>query len=168
MRYEESSKHKSEIDCCFQTNPLKVIWSSAANYRAFWAPSRLDRTPPPPFPTSPPTAPFSVHHIPSLCFRSLFSATALLLRSWELTGSPVTRGLRDSPASQSLSLCLFGSGIPPREVVACSRGVPLGPYAVVERHRRWGSKINRLTRSECSGRMLLRWSLCPLRRDMTD
>lgn len=69
MRYEYSSKHKSEIVCCFQTNPLKVIWSSAANYRAFWAASRLHRTPPPPFPIYPPTAPFSVHHIPSLCLR---------------------------------------------------------------------------------------------------
>lgn len=35
MRYEYSSKRKSEIVCCFQTNPLKVIWSSAANYSAF-------------------------------------------------------------------------------------------------------------------------------------
>lgn len=51
MRYEYSSKRKSEIVCCFQTNPLKVIWSSAANYSAFWAASLLYQTPPPPFPT---------------------------------------------------------------------------------------------------------------------
>lgn len=48
MRYEYSSKRKSEIVSCFQTNPLKVIWSSGANYRAFWAASCLHRTPPPP------------------------------------------------------------------------------------------------------------------------
>lgn len=102
MRYEYSCKRKSEIVCCFQTNPLKVIWSSAANYRAFWAASRLHRTPPPLFLTYPPTAPFSVHHIPSLCFRSLFSVTVLLLRCRELTGGhcgPVMRWRRDLSAS---------------------------------------------------------------------
>lgn len=101
MRYEYSSERKSQVVGCFQTNPLKVIWSSAANYRAFWAASHLHRAPPPPFPTYPPTAPLSVHHIPSLCFRSLFSVAVLLLR-WELTGghcSPVMQGSRDLSAT---------------------------------------------------------------------
>lgn len=81
MRYEFSSKHKSEIVCCFQTNPLKVIWSSAANYRAAFT-GLL----PPPCPTYPPTAPLSVRLTASLCFRSLFGVTGLLLRSRVLTG----------------------------------------------------------------------------------
>lgn len=70
LRYEYSSKRKSEIVCCFQTNPLKVIWSSAANYRALWAASRLHRTPlPPPFPTDPPSAPFQCSSHPVLMFQ---------------------------------------------------------------------------------------------------
>lgn len=102
MRYEYSSERKSQVVGCFQTNPLKVIWSSAANYRAFWAASHLHRAPPPPFPTYPPTAPLSVHHIPSLCFRSLFSVAVLLLRCWELTGGhcgPIMRGSRNLSAT---------------------------------------------------------------------
>lgn len=100
MRYEYGSEQKSEIVCCFQTNPLKVIWSSAANYRALWAASCLQQTPPSPFPTFPPTTPLSVHHIPSLCF--IFRISALLLRCLELTGrlcGPVMWGQRDLSAS---------------------------------------------------------------------
>lgn len=71
MRYEYSCERKSEIVCCFQTNPLKVIWSSAANYSAFWAASRLHRTPPTPFPTYPSVFITS----PSLCFRERYLAS---------------------------------------------------------------------------------------------
>lgn len=50
MRYEFGPQRKSEMVCCFPTNPLKVIWSPAANYRAILhSSSRLHRTPPSPF-----------------------------------------------------------------------------------------------------------------------
>lgn len=39
MRYDCSCKRKSVLVCCFQTNPLRVIWSPAANYRGFCAAS---------------------------------------------------------------------------------------------------------------------------------
>lgn len=105
MRYEYSCKRKSEIVCCFQTNPLKVIWSSAANYRAFWAASRLRRTPPPPFPTYP----SSVHHIPSLCFRERYLAS---LRYYWGAGS-----WQADTAAQSCK----GAGIyPPRSCRHCA------------------------------------------------
>lgn len=134
MRYEYSSKCKSEIVCCFQTNPLKVIWSCAANYRAFRAASCIHRTPPSPFPTYPPTAPFSVHHIPSLCFRSLFSVTG--------SCNPVMQGQRDLSASRSPvfgDLFLWSSRMP-QTLAAHTR----------ERHSRWGSKVRWLTKREYS------------------
>lgn len=148
MRYEYGSEQKSEIVCCFQTNPLKVIWSSAANYRALWAASCLQQTPPSPFPTFPPTTPLSVHHIPSLCF--IFRISALLLRCLELTGrlcGPVMWGQRDLSASYYLSLCWFRFGISPRQVAGYRSRVWRAVHCR-ERNRRWQSKVRQLTKSE--------------------
>lgn len=77
MRYDSSSERKSVLVCCFQTNPLKVIWSPAANYRASLAAS--------PDSTFHPIAALAHHRVPSSCLDSPFNIIAPLFQRLRLT-----------------------------------------------------------------------------------